>query len=437
MTDKDHLSIHLLLEFFGLFVMAFGIALTIQSGLGTTALTSVPYAYNLIFPRLSVGELTVIINLFFLILQPIILKGKIRKTHFLQLIAILLFGFFIDLHLGLVAGIHPNYWQAWLMILGGSAIIAFGIFMQIKADITLLPIDSFIMYASRTFNKNYGLSKISFDLVFILIAFASVLLFLGKIAGVREGTIAIMILVGYIVQFYQEKIHFLDKLLASETDPEEFIPEPYMTTDKFAITISRQYGSGGHEVGKMVAQKLGVAFYDSNLIELTAKEGGFTSEYVKKNEQKLASNLLYNFYKHNYAYANQVMPPQDALFLVQTKVIRDIAAAESCVIVGRCANYILKGHPNLFNVFVHADDTFRIERVIQNYGADSEENARSEMERVDKERVNYNKHYTGRDWSDLKEYDMSIESSRFGIDITAAMIIDARRRFIYTGDTKK
>ncbi len=430
--NKNHIPLRLLLEFFGLFVMAFGIALTVQSGLGTTAISSLPYAYSLIFPKLTIGELTVALNFLFLVAQLLILKEKIRGTHFLQLGALFLFGFFIDLHMLILGTLAPLYWQSWLLILGGTLFVAFGIFMQIKAEVTMLPVDNFIMYFSRRYDKNFGLTKIFFDVMMIALAFLSVLIFTKKIVGVREGTLAVAMLVGYIVQFYQNKITFFDRLLAEETDPEEFIPEPYMVTDNFVITISRQYGSGGHEVGKLVAKKLGVGFYDSNLIDLTAEEGGFTPEYVKRNEQKIASKLLFNFYKQNYAYANQVIPPQDALFLVQTKVIRDIAARESCVIVGRCADYILKGHPNVFNVFVHADDTFRMERVVSNYGAKPED-ARGEMEKKDKERMNYNKHYTGRDWSDLKGYDLTIESSRFGIDITSAMIIDARRKYVYTG----
>ena len=119
------------------------------------------------------------------------------------------------------------------------------------------------------------------------------------------------------------------------------------------------------------------------------------------------------------------------LFMVQTKVIRDIAAKDSCVIVGRCADYILKGHPDCFNVFVHADDAFRLNRVITDYGVDPED-AEKEMEKKDTERINYNKHYTRREWANLKDYDLTIESFLFCIEITAAMIIDARRKAMYT-----
>ncbi len=119
--------------------------------------------------------------------------------------------------------------------------------------------------------------------------------------------------------------------------------------------------------------------------------------------------------------------------MVQTKVIRDIAAKESCVIVGRNADYILKGHPNCFNVFIHANKAFRNSRVITEYNIDPKD-AEKMMEQKDRERMNYKKYYTGKDWADLKDYDLTVESSLFGIEITAAMIIDARRKALYTKD---
>ena len=115
---------------------------------------------------------------------------------------------------------------------------------------------------------------------------------------------------------------------------------------------------------------MGVDFYDNELIELTAKQSGFTKKYVEEHEQKMGNTLLYKLYKQNYAYVNEELPPQDMLFMVQTRVIRDIAAKGSCVIVGRCADFILKGHPNSFNVFVHANNDFRRKRVITEYGID-------------------------------------------------------------------
>lgn len=323
-----------------------------------------------------------------------------------------------------------NYFGEWIWLLLSCFLIAFGIFLQVKSNLAYLPGEGLAMAISKRFNKDFGKVKILMDASLTLIAVVVSLVFLGTVFGVREGTLVSVATVGFIVNLYKKKLSFVDKIMDAESDGES-IAEPYMTTDNFVITINRQFGSGGHAIGEIIARKLNVAFYDSKLIDLTAEEGGFTKEYVKKNEQKLTSNLLYTLYKQNYAYVNEAMPPQDMLFMIQTKVIREIAAKESCVIVGRTADYILKGHPNCFNVFVHANKPFRINRIISDYGV-APQDAEKEMERKDKERINYSKHYTGHDWDDLQAYDLTVESSLFGIDITAAMIIDARRKAMYS-----
>lgn len=429
---KENLTVRTIILITGIFILAFGVAITIRSGLGTIPILSIPYVYNIAFPAISVGTITILLNLIFILIQIIILKKEYKSLRLLQIPILIIFGWFIDVHLRWMTNLTPSsYLQQGIYCILGCIIIAFGIFMQIKAEMSILPGEGLIIAVSNALKKDFGKIKIIFDSLLILISLVSIFVFLDTYEGVREGTIVSALLVGFILQFYNKQFTFIDKIIYPNTAPVDFVEEPYMTTDNFVITISRQYGSGGHEVGELVAKKLGVAFYDSNLIAMTAKESGFTPEYVKKHEQKLSNSWLYKLYKQNYFYVNEAIPPQDMLFLVQTKVIRDIAARESCVIVGRCADYILKGHPNSFNVFVHASDAFRMSRVIKIYGADPED-AEQEMEKVDKERQNHNEHYTERKWADLKDYDLTIESSLFGIDITAAMIIDARRKALYT-----
>ncbi|MBP1663515.1 MAG: hypothetical protein H6Q19_655, partial [Bacteroidetes bacterium] len=273
--------------------------------------------------------------------------------------------------------------------------------------------------------------KIAFDSLLVVISVVFSLIFLRNLQGVREGTVAAALLVGAITRFYTNKFTFVDKLIGVAEKIEITPPEEIHTQ---VITISREYGSGGHEVGELVAKKLGFTFYDTNLIDLSALEGGFTPEFVKENEQKLKNSLLYSLYKHNYAYVNEIMPPQDALFLVQSKVIRDISEKSSCVIVGRSADFILKSHPNCFNVFVHADKAFRLERIINNYGFAPGE-AEAQMERKDKERINFSKYYTHRNWGEPENYHLTVDSSTFGIEIAAALIVDAWRKTNVLGKT--
>ncbi len=429
---KENLPVRMLMLLTGIFVIAFGVALSIRSNLGTTPISSVPYVYNIVFPAVTVGTFTILLNLLFVVLQIVLLRKNFKPYLLLQVPVVFIFGWFIDFSLYLLGGAVPvNYLVQWVFCIASCVIIAFGVFLQVKANVVMLPGDGLVIALADTLRKEFGLTKILFDSFLVLVSLITVLIIREGFHGVREGTVASALLVGFIVQFYQKHIRFVDKLTDTAVAAKEYVPEPYMTTDNYVITISRQYGSAGHAVGELIAQKLGISFYDSKLIDLTAEASGFTPEYVKAHEQKLSNGLLYQLYKQNYAYVNEAIPPQDMLFMVQTKVIRDIAARESCVIVGRCADFILKGHPHCFNVFVHADDAFRLNRVITDYGADPEE-AEKEMEKKDRERMNYNKHYTKREWANLKDFDMTVESSLFGIEITAAMIIDARRKAIFT-----
>lgn len=408
----------------GIFVIAFGVALSIRSDLGTTSGSSLPYVSNLLFPSVSVGTFTILLNVLFVLIQVIILGKKTGLAQLLQMPLLLMFGLFIDLNLFITRSFVPDHyiWQLLTVVLS-CFVIAFGIFLELKADVGYLPGEGLSLVVSETYNWNFGKVKISIDSILVAVALFSALIFRGRLDGIREGTVIAALFVGAAVQWYRKKFAFVDRLLTAPIAV-KYVTEPYMTTDNIVITISRQYGSGGHAVGELIARKLGIAFYDSKLIELTSIASGFTPEYVEKHEQKMPNGLLNKLYYQNYAYVNEVIPPNDELFMVQTQVIRNIAAGESCVIVGRAANFILKGHKNSFNVFVHADQEFRRKRVIHEYMTNPGD-ALKVMEKKDREREDYYLHYTGKEWNDLNEYDMTVETSLFGIEETANMIIKA------------
>ena len=426
---KEKIKLRLLLFITGVYFISLGIALSIRSDLGTTPVSSIPFVMNLIIPGISVGTFTVFLNSVLILTQVLILKKKFGFQQLLQIPYALLYGLFIDLNLYLTAWMNPEIYVVRLLLVVISVLfLALGIFLELKADVGYLPGEGFITVMSDTFKMNFGNTKISTDTVFVVIASACVLIFHGSLEGIREGTIINAMTVGLVVQIYQKRILFVDRLLGTEK-PVVFVAEPYTKTDNFVITISRQYGSGGHAVGDLIAKKLGIAFYDSELIDITAAESGFTKEFVKEHEQKLPNSLLYQLYKQNYAYVNEAIPPNDLLFMAQTRVIRDIATKQSCVIVGRAADYILKGHKNCFNVFVHADKNFRKKRVIENYNI-LPKDAEKMMSKKDKERTNYCKYYTGREWADLNIYDLTVDTSYFGIEKTADMIIEASKGLV-------
>ena len=422
----ESLIYRILFFLLGMFIMSFGVALSIRSNLGTTPISAPPYVLSL-FTSLSVGTYTIFVNVLFVLLQILILRKDFKPLQLAQIPAVILFGWFIDLSLASVSGFTPpNYLTEWLISILSSAVLAFGVFLQVKSDITLLPGEGLVMALTKAYKLEFGKTKIILDSLLVIISVIVSFVFLKNLQGVREGTVAAALLVGGIIRFYSANIHTFDKLLGLEQNVNV---SPQKKIDTQVITISREYGSGGHEIGELVAKKLGFAFYDTNLIDLSALEGGFTPEFVKENEQKLKNNLLYSLYKNNYAYVNEVMPPQDALFLVQSKVIRDISERSSCVIVGRSADFILKSHPHCFNVFVHADKAFRLERIINNYGFDPAD-AEAQMMQKDRERINFSKYYAHRAWGHPDNYHMTVDSSTFGIDIAAALLVDAWRKAV-------
>lgn len=424
---KNNIGFRILLLIAGIFIIGHGVALSIRSDLGTSPISSIPYVLNLIIPNVSVGTFAIIINGLMVLIQVVILRKKTGINQLIQIPLLILFGLFIDVNLYLTESLVPaNYiWQLLTVILS-CFVMAFGIFLELKADVGYLPGEGLTLVISEAFDMDFGKTKVTIDTSFVIIAVVLAFTFHGKLEGVREGTVMAALFVGTIASFYQKRVTIFDKLLQTKKDI-EYIAQPYMTTDNFVITISRQYGSGGHAVGERIAEKLGISFYDSKLIDLTALASGFTPEYVEKHEQKLPNGLLDKLYNNNYAYVNEVIPPNDKLFIAQTGVIRNIAASESCVIVGRAANFILKGHKKCFNVFVHADTDFRKKRVEQNYLVSPQDSIKV-MDRKDRERDEYSRHYTGRHWDNLNEYDMTVETSLFGIEGTANMIIDAAEK---------
>jgi len=336
----------------------------------------------------------------------------------------LLFGFFIDFAMFVESDIEiSNYILQWLFCLLSCIIIAFGVYLQVKAKVTYLAGEGLAIAISKTYHVEFGKAKVGVDSSLVAIGIISSFVLLHGLEGIREGTVAAALLVGFIARFYSRNIKFVDSILGKKE--EQGMPtKTGEAKERFVITIAREFGSGGHEIGEKIAQKLGIAFYDTKLIELSATEGGFTSEYVKEHEQKLANALLYDLYEQNYAYVNEDMPPLDSLFMVQSKIIRDLSEKESCVIVGRCADYVLKGTRNCFNVFIHANNLFRIQRAIHEYGIDPCM-AEKELERKDKDRTNYCKHYTHRIWGKASNYHLTIDSSMFGTERSADMIIEA------------
>lgn len=187
--------------------------------------------------------------------------------------------------------------------------------------------------------------------------------------------------------------------------------------NKIVVTVSREYGSGGRYVAKLLSEKLGVKFYDKEIVTKLAEETGLSEEYIEENEQKRGIlSTLEN---------DQVtgLSSKDELFIKETELIKKLARKDSCVIVGRCADFILKNNRNIVKVFVYSDMEDKIKRVKKFYGLNKEK-AEKEIKNIDKQRANHYKYYTEREWKEYSNYDICINSDTFGVEKSADIIYD-------------
>ncbi|MCH5352707.1 MAG: cytidylate kinase-like family protein [Acutalibacter sp.] len=196
------------------------------------------------------------------------------------------------------------------------------------------------------------------------------------------------------------------------------------------ITIARQYGSGGHEVGERLAQKLDIPFYDKALIAMAAKQSGISPEVFERADEKATSSLLYSMVMGGgYGFGSRVpglgdMPINDKLFLIQSDIIKKAAEEGPCVIIGRCADYILREHLNCFHVFIHADKDARVKRIVRKELCE-EKKAPDFVTKKDKQRANYYNFYSNNRWDDLNNYDLTVNMSRFSIEQAVNLIAEA------------
>ena len=200
---------------------------------------------------------------------------------------------------------------------------------------------------------------------------------------------------------------------------------------KKIITISREYGSGGRQVGLTVAKKLGMEFYDKELIDAAAKEIGFPTEMIADREQRLTNSLLYNFAMgtlYGIAYPREPkvseLPLTEQIYQAQKKAIEEAAKRGSCIFVGRCADYILKSRPDVLRVFIYADRDIRKRRAIEEYG-EIEEYIDEFIYQTDKRRRIHYENYTNQKWGSRENYDLMLNSGDLGLDKCVELLCEA------------
>lgn len=407
----------------GLFINSLGVSLITKANLGTSPISSIPYVLSLNFP-FSLGEFTIFFSILLIVLQVLILGKNFKIADLLQIPVSLAFGYFIDVCMALLFFIQPEaYWMKVIYLLIGCGILGIGVYMEVLANVIMLPGESFVRSIVFRCKTEFGTTKVVFDVSMSLIAAALSFLFAHRLDGVREGTVVAALLVGFIARTIGRQLSFLpEKLFGAQTEEAE--AETQETTEPaqepICIAVGRQFGSGGRVFAKRLAEKLNFDFYDDNIIQMAAGSTGFSSEYVSQREEKMTNSLLYDLVNQVYGYSSEESP-KDTLFEAESKIILD-AAKKNSVIVGRCADWVLRDNPRCIRVFLCAPLEDRIKRVMRREGLEEKE-ARVHVQQIDRQRADNYRYYTRRVWGLASNYDICLDTS-MGAEFAEKLILE-------------
>lgn len=406
---------------FGLFLMSLGIAFAVHAGLGITPISCPPYVFSLYFTSLTLGQLTVGMHITMVLLQVIILRKEFQKSQYSQIIVSFIFGFFIDLAMWITQSVTaPNYAVQILYILLGSLLVAVGIIFEVTPKLMYVAGEGLMLTLAKVFKRPFGQIKVAFDITLVTFSLISSLILLKGVEGIREGTLISAILVGVIVgklnPIIGTRLHsFLNRRSAKVCTSE----------DCSVITIGRELGSGGREIGRKLAEKLGWQFIDREFINEAVKKSGLSDKYVETHDQQMtASEKLLRYISMDNLFYDESLSDDDKLFITQSRIIKDAARKGKCVIVGRCADVILQDNKHCFNIFVSASPEFAKKR-IANERHISEDEAEKEIAKTNELRRNHYNYYTGKSWGSPDRYNMYLKSSDIGIDKAVNKVYNA------------
>lgn len=396
----------------GLFINSLGVSLITKADLGTSPISSIPYVLSLNFP-FTLGQFTIAFSLLLILIQLFMLRRNFKAEHLLQIPISILFGYFIDLTMALLSFVNPHsYVSSVIYLLIGCVILGFGVYTEVLANVAMLPGESFVRAVSFVWKTEFGTTKVAFDVSLTVIAAVLSFIFAHRLCGVREGTIIAALLVGMIARLFGRKLVFLDGVLfgGAEKQAEDDTGRNEDAEEQPVIVIGRQFGSGGHDIGKALARQLGFDFYDNEIIQMAAGSTGYDPQFIKDREENMTNSLLYDLMNQMYIYSDRQEAPRDEIFESEGKVIRELAEKGRCVIVGRCADYVLKDRPNTVKIYLQAPADFRKKRIMKSEGI-SEEEAIRKIRKMDKRRSDNYSYYTRRLWGRAQNYDLTLDTS--------------------------
>ena len=406
-----------------LFINAFGIAFITKALLGTSPITSVTYVLSLFTP-FTMGIWTILLNLLFVVLEPFLMTRRELKAdlrmYLLQIPIAFCFGLFIDFSMFMLFWLEPSaYVMKVTVLLVGCVILALGIALEVKANAAMMAGEYFVKTITRRFHGEFGYVKLGFDITLLTIACILSLVFLSDIQGVREGTVVSALLVGPIVHFVSPAYRIFDRWINAPIKQADTPSAQYTNT---IITIAREYGSGGHLLGERLAKELGIKLYDREFIRMAAQRSGIDEQYIAKNEQSIPSFWLKCILSKNSEQPVEAsLSADDILFVAESRIVQELAAQEPCIIVGRCADFILKDHPKAVKVFCYSDLKSAVNRCVNDYGIPQEQ-AKAEIRRINRNRIHHYEYYTGQKWGEPHHYHLMLNTGNISLETACKLV---------------
>lgn len=407
-----------------LFVNALGIAFITRAELGTSPITSVTYVLSMFTP-FTIGEWTIMLNILFVVLEPFMMTRRDLKDDLrmflLQIPISFCFGIFIDICMHhILFWLNPSTYPAMISaLLVGCIILAVGIALEVKANAAMMAGEYFVKVITKRFHGEFGYIKLGFDVTLVAIACTLSLIFMSGIYGVREGTVIAALIVGPIVHFVSPYYRFLDRWINDSKLQEK---ADIKQNSNIIITIAREYGSGGHLLGEMLSKELGIKLYDKEFINMAAQRSGMDESFITKNEQSIPSFWLKCIMSKNSEQPIEgSLSSDDILFVAESKIIQELAEKEPCIIIGRCADFILKDYPKVLKVFCYSDIDNAVSRCISEYGI-KRDNAESEIRRINRNRIHHYEYYTGQKWGEPHHYNLMLNTGTISLETACKLI---------------
>lgn len=422
-----------------LFIIAFGTSLSIRANLGSSPISAPPYILSLIpGMNFTMGQLTICMHVFFITIQLLLLRKNFEARQYTQILVSFLFGFYTDLTMWMTGflqipfDLNPliGYPLRFIELLIGGAVLAFGIACEVRCDSLMLAGEGLPLAISKFLKKDFGKVKICSDTSLVFIGTIFMFIYFGRWSWemVGVGTLVSMFYVGFMVRVFAPHIGWLDRIFIPRAERQAAAAA---VADQWSgnriVTIARTYGSGGNAVGEAVARHLGCPCYNRQIIDQTAREMGYSTEFVAENEQNLSSGRLWEMIFTDSGIPASMNPSkEDAIYVSQSRTIRELAHKGPCVIIGRLANWILRDDPHVLRVFVTSSRDYAVRQIAEKLHLSTDEAARK-VDRVNTGRANHCRHYTGKAWTDITGYDLVINTERTGIDGAVDMILRAAR----------